>query len=375
MTKLLPVLISALILAAMSEWNSTFRINQFGEKEYIKKDRFFFTIMSIVLIMFVGLRTYYNDTVTYIYSYEMMDSDWAAFRTIDWKIGANPGFIVINTILRIMGVSTQNFLMFYAAITIGTYLWFLRKYTINIWLTIFLFFMMGCYTFTMAAIKQCVAVAFCLIAVDRAIEKKWIPFVACIALASTFHPYSIMYAITPFLTFRPWSRKTFLLLMFFGGVGLGLQTLLGTLINVTTMLGEEYSMSSFSGEGVNVFRLAVVWVPVILSFITRKYWEKDYEERSAIIMNLTMINAEIMFIALFGTANYFARLANYFLIFQTLSLPRIFKYFTLESKKILTILAMGGYIMYFYYALGILHGGFDAVYRKIGLIEYLRSFL
>ena len=42
-----------------------------------------------------------------------------------------------------------------------------------------------------------------------------------------------------------------------------------------------------------------------------------------------------MFIALFGTANYFARLANYFLIFQTLALPWMLSYFDYKSKKTL----------------------------------------
>lgn len=372
MKELLPIVVVALILAALAEWNSTYEIGTYEEKIYIRKDRLFFSIMAVVLIAFVGLRTNYNDTTAYTHAYERMATNMSVFETISWEIGDNPGFNASNAILRILGVSTQSFLMFYAVITVGIYVWFLRKYTSNIWFTIFFFFTMGCYTFSMAAIKQCVAVAFCLIAVDRSIQKKWFSFVFWIFLACTFHPYALMYAVTPFLTFRPWSRKTFLLLLIFAGIGFGLESLLGTIINVTTMFGEEYSMSSFTGDGVNVFRLLVVWVPVLISFVTRKLSVNTENVESNVIMNLAMLNAEIMFIALFGTANYFARLANYFLIFQPLALPKLFKYFTDRSRKLLLIGATGCYFVYFYYAEAIANGGFDAQYKMITLIEYLK---
>lgn len=375
MTKLLSIVVVALILAALAEWNSTYEIGPYGEKVYIKKDRFFFTIMAIVLFVFVGLRTSYNDTTAYTHAYERMASNMSVFENISWEIGDNPGFNASNAMLKILGVSTQNFLMFYAMITVGIYVWFLRKYTSNIWFTVFLFFTMGCYTFTMAAIKQCVAVAFCLLAVDRSIQKKWLSFAFWIFLACTFHPYSFMYAVTPFLTFRPWSRRTFLLLLVFAGIGIWLESLLGTLINVTTMFGEEYSMSSFTGDGVNVFRLLVVWVPVLISFVTRKLSVNTENVESNVIMNLAMLNAEIMFIALFGTANYFARLANYFLIFQTLALPTLFQFFTKGSKRLLKTTAFGCYLMYFYYATAIMYGGFDSLYKGIGIMEYLKSLI
>lgn len=373
MTKLLPIVVVALILAALAERNSTYEIGKHGEKVYIRKDKFFLTIMAVVLIALVGLRTSYNDTYTYRYIYESMPNNVSAFERIKWDLGSNMGFNALNTVLRIQGVSTQNFLMLYAIITVGIYVWFLRKYTNNIWFTMFLFFTMGCYTFSMAAIKQCVAVAFCLVGVDRAMGKKWKSFVFWIALASTFHPYSLMYLVTPFLFFCPWTRKTFLLLTLFGTIGIGLESLLGTLINITTMLGEEYDTASFTGDGVNIFRLLVVWVPVFLSFVTRKFWVENDDEESWVIMNLTMLNAEIMFIALFGTANYFARLANYFLIFQTLAIPIMFKYFKKDSKKILVVGALIGYALYFYYAEGIIYGGFDQLYEGLSLAEYIKG--
>ncbi|WRK55994.1 EpsG family protein [Coprobacillaceae bacterium CR2/5/TPMF4] len=92
-------------------------------------------------------------------------------------------------------------------------------------------------------------------------------FVLWVLIASTFHPYSLMYLIIPFLNFEPWSGKTYLFLIIFLIIGLSLQPLLGTVVDITTMLGEEYDATTFTGEGINIFRLAVVWVPVVISFL------------------------------------------------------------------------------------------------------------
>lgn len=376
MWKLLPVFIFSLVLAWASEQNSSYYLGEWGEKVYIKKDGLFISIIAIMMSAFVGLRTNYNDTSAYVGGYQRISDSGSIFTDVDFfKIGNSPGFNLCQNILRHLGVPAQSFLMLFAFVTVCIYIWFIYKYTDNIWFSIFLFSTMGCYTFTMAAIRQCVAVAFCLIATDKAIQKKWIPFIIWILIAATFHPYSIMYLIVPLMSFKPWTKYTYWLLAICGAIGVGLQSLMGSILDITSMMGKEYSEASFSGEGVNIFRLAVVWVPVILSFMARKCINDEENTASNVIMNLSMVNAAIMFIALFGTANYFARLANYFLVFQTISLPWLFKYFNRGSKTLLTLGAVIGYLGYFYYANGIQFGGFDNVYKGIHLFDYIKIIL
>lgn len=374
MSKLLPIFLFSLLMAYLADKNSVSKIDRNGNKVYVKRDRICFFVMFLVMGIFVGLRTAYNDTYAYRHAYELMGTDISGFSNISYTIGDNVGFNIVNQTFRVLGISTQSFIMIYALITNGIYLWFIRKYSNNYFLSIFLFSTMGVYTFTMAAIKQCVAVAFCLLATDRAINKKYINFILWILIATTFHPYSLMYLVVPFLNFSTWTYKTYFLLAIFAIVGVGLQSLLGTIINITTMLGEGYDITTFVGEGVNMFRLLVVWVPVFISFVSRKFIFKENDKKFNVIMNLSMLNAEIMFIALFGTANYFARLANYFLIFQAISLPALFNYFNKQSKQLITLLMIVGFLGYFYYGNG-LYGGFDANYRLISFFEYLKSLL
>lgn len=71
-----------------------------------------------------------------------------------------------------------------------------------------------------------------------------------------------------------------------------------------------------------------------------------------------------------GTANYFARLANYFLISQSLSLPWMLKKIGGRDRKMLTALMVLGFLAYFYYANAI-NQPFDQDFARLSLSEYL----
>ena len=368
MSELLPVVLTSMILAVLSHYTSVYERNGM---RYVRREWVFYAALMVVMILFVGLRTSYNDTYFYRHSYNLREVG-PVFEGVDWKIGNNPGYNVLTQLLVNLGFSAQSYIMFYAVITVGIYLWFIRKYSCNLWLTVFLFIMVGGYTFTMAAIKQCVAVAFCLVGVDRAIQKKWIPFVLWVALGSLFHAYALIYLITPLLLFTPWTKLTYWMLAAFAAAGVLLQPMMGTIINITTMLGEGYSVEEFSGEGVNPFRLLVVAVPVVLSFMTRKVIAQKNDRTMNLMVNLVTVNAAIMFVALFGTANYFARLANYFLIFQCITIPWLFSNFDRATRRWLIPAAVVCYMAYFYYA-NVINQHFDSGFSSVTLREWLSS--
>ena len=376
MYKLLPIFIFSILMAYMSDRYSSYEFDAGRVKHYIQKEKLFYVIMSIAMAVFVGLRTSGNDTATYISMYEDIPNNITAFTSIDWKdIAAAPGHQFVCALLKNMGASTQDYLMVFAVVSVTLYLWFIRKYTNNITLSIYYFITMGVYTFAMAAIKQTIAVAILLVATDRAIEKKYLAFIFYVILAELFHPYAFVYLIVPFMSFIPWTWKTYVLLSGTAVVSMGLSRFMGGILAITDALGGDYGATEFSGAGVNIFRVLVVWVPVGLSFLARKYIRVNSDRISNYIINLTMVNAMVMFVGLFGTANYFARLANYFLIFQTLSLPLIFNYFTKQSKKLLIVAAVLCYFVFFYYEHVIANGRFDDGYYFITFFDYIRQLL
>ena len=369
MKVLFPVIMFSLIMAYISERRSVYEIDEYASKKYIFKEKLFWFLMAVGMAVFCGLRLKGNDTGLYRNLY--MELQPGVFN-IDWRaLSGAPGFTFFGVILRTLGVSVQDYLMIESLFVVIVYLWFVRKYTTELWLSAYYFITTGVYTFAFAAIKQTMAVAFLLIATDRAINKKYISFVLWVLIAELFHPYAFVYLIVPFLFFEPWTKRTYAIL---GGtviVSMMLSTIVARILVMTESIGYQYTEGSFTGEGVNVFRVLVVWVPTFLSFLLRNQMKGNIGLADQVIINASMINSVIMFIGLFGTANYFARLANYFLIFQVLSLPLLFQFMGIRNRQVLKGISVVMYFAYFYYATDLAHGAFGETYKFMGFMEYL----
>lgn len=371
MTELLPIVLVALGFAGLAEYRSPKnRLNPLHP--YRSKDLICCLCMMLSMAIFAGLRTKYNDTTTYLWSYRLLDVDKSLFYGMNWSLGASDGFEIVTRVIKSLGWSSQTYLMVFALFDIGVDVWFVRKYSNSLWLSFFLYIVMGCYVFNMAALMQCTAAALTLLAIDRFLEGKKVWFAIFVLLAITFHTYAFMFILVPFLCFPTWTKKTYWMLGGFFLVGLLLPQLLGMVISLTSAMGESYTLESFSGAGVNIFRFLVVSVPVVLSFLVRDRIQKEATKTDMLMLNLSMLNAEIMFVALFGTANYFARLANYFLIFQAIALPWVLKFFPKATRQILTVGMVICYIAYFYYQYA-LNQPFDIYFDRVGLLDYLKT--
>lgn len=374
MWKIVPIVLFGLLMAYLSDNRSIYKIDEYGCKKYIYKEKFFYFIMAVAMSTFVGLRIRGNDTFVYRATYEAIQPGIEGLSTINWRaISTAPGLDLLQIALKSLGASVQDYLMITGFFVTYTYLWFIRKYTSDIWLSVFYFVTMGVYTFSMAAIKQTMAVAFLMFATDNAIRGKWRKYLIWLAVAEMFHPYAFIYGVVPFLTFSPWSSKSYLLLAGTVIVSAGLSRFLGAIDNLTLALGYiNYETNEFSGEGVNIFRVLVVWVTIALSFLGRSQLQKSTNRAENIIVNLSMMNAVIMFIGLFGTANYFARLANYFLIFQVIALPWLFRFVRWSERKIFKQMSVLAYSLYFYYDTVLASIPFDYEYVFLSFIDYIR---
>lgn len=338
-----------------------------------RKDVFFTAALIIFLGVYCGLRTWYNDTVTYLGIYNSLTPTIQNFaRENTTSFAGGIGFAFVNSLLKTIGFSSQDFLMFYALITTYCYVRFVRKHSDNFPLAVFLMFATGFYTFAFAAIKQCMATAICLVALDSLFEKKRLKYALLVALASLFHPYAIIYFLLLLMDFKPMTWKTYFFIAAFIIAGFSLNTLIGTILDVTDMMGATYDASSFVGEGVNIFRVLVCFVPIVMMFLFGKKMFVGTNRRENILFNMAMLNALIMFVGLFGTANYFARLANYFLPAQVIVLPWMLNKFSNRDRQIMKLLCIAGYLGYFVYG-NLFQYHFDTDFGKTTLWNYIIS--
>ena len=328
-------------------------------------------LLILFLSFFAGLRTGYNDTYTYMSSYDEMTAFPDILNGFSWELGDNPGFVLLNSIMKAAGFRTQSFILFYSILFVTSSVLFLKRYSSSFTLSIFLFVCANGYLFSMAAMKQCTSIAIGIMAIPYMFRKKWIPFALIILLAATFHPYILLFLLLPLLRFRPWSLGTWILLAVTVGAGLFLPQIIGTIIDAAALLGDGYDAENFMGEGVNIFRVLIACVPLLLSLVFCRNIDsgENAEQRYAFI-NFCFIYASIMFVGLFGTANYFGRLANYFTLFPAIALPMIIKQLSPRDRLLMTAAMVVCYLAYFYYGNAI-NESFESEFSRITLWNYL----
>lgn len=376
MIQLLPVIFSTVFLGFFSHVFSTYDTQL---QTYTKRNTLLWGILFCILVIFAGTRYNYNDTLVYIGVYEddVVPLSLESLKQINYSLGENPGFYVFLQLLKLFRFTSQSFIFLTSIITVGLFMWFIRKYTTDLFMSVYLFVIFGGYDFMLAGIKQSIAMAFSAVAVDRIINNKKVSFVLWIALASTFHPYALMYLICPFLFFKPWTKRTWYLLGVFAVFGLSFQFVLPQIVDITTLMGETYTIESFSMGGVNPLRAAVCCVSIFLSYIVRNQINDTYFDRTNnIIINLAMLNGELMFVGMFGASLYTGRLANYFILFQLLAIPYLLKFINPRYKSVIYVSALVMFFLYSIYGNVYAHGidqSFDRLYHRYKLFEYLEQ--
>lgn len=329
-----------------------------------------YKVMTVILVVFAGLRTRYNDTATYIAAYNTLQTEEIDYFSL--KLGENPGFVLVECAMHKFNLSAQSFIMIFSVVTISLFLWFIYKYSDNLTVSIFIFITGGLYLFSFAAIKQCCAIAISLIAIDRAINRRWKGFIFWLLTAAMFHTYALLFVFVPFLFFKAWSKKTYILIAVGTTFGVTFQRLLGSILNITSLLGESYNQENFSGQGVNIFRLLVAWAPVILAFFARRSMMEDDDEQCDFFFNLTLVCSLWMLVALFGTAFYLTRVAYYFWIFQAIFIPKVLKYYQGGARSMIVGIMIIGYLLFFYYSCGI-NRSFDYMYSSVSFFDYISN--
>lgn len=342
-----------------------------------KKSRWIYFALMTILICFGGFRGEYNDTWNYrdIYTY-LVKPFPEAWETISWDLGENPGFAITMSFLKTYDVEVHLFLFFFFFWTTLFYMGFIRRYAADFTLTIYFFITMGTYTFNMAAMKQVMATGICLAAIPLAMDKKWGRYTLLVLLSSLFHPYSLMYLIVPFMSFRPWGKGSYIMLALIIIGGYLFQPMLGTIIDITSAIGENYTAEALSGKGVNILRIFAVWAPVALSFLYQKTLFSECSREERVFVNLTMVHAGILFVGLFGTALYFGRLSNYFSIMPVVALPwmlqKIRKYHP-KDGTLITACAVVLFFIFFYFS-NTLETLFSDSYAALSPWQFLNIF-
>lgn len=367
MTKLLTVFAVSMILAYMSEKNVlTFRCRN-GKTVDLA-----LIAMCIVMSLFCGLRTAYNDTETYISGFRNAPTPSEYLATKPNLLG-NPAFYLIQSVFKYCIADNANlFFLCVAFFSVTTMVTFVRQYSKSFAFSTIMLFSLGLYLSNFAATKQCIATSIVLMAIPALLKRQYIKYILVVLIASLFHAYALMSIILPLFLNKPWSKITYITIFIFLIAIFTFETSISNFLDLADSLGKEISEEVvFGTQGINIFRLAVFCIPVLISFVFRyriRMRESIYAEY--LFINMAILSFLVMALGIFNAANLFGRSANYFQIGAVISLPWMINIvFDKKSAKWFLMVASVFYLVFFWYG----YRDFDGIYRGITILELLGS--
>ena len=308
-----------------------------------------FVALALTLILFAGLRSDVNDTLVYADNFEKAPPSISG---LDWSLGNNPLFEVYQTVLKKYVTSSPKvFFLLTACFTELLYLLFIKKFSVNFGLSIYLLISFTLYAFTMAALKQSMAIAIAIWSVPFILKKKYIRALLLIGIATLFHAFSFLFLVAFIMWKSIWDKRAALIIVGTIIAGIFFSNFVGQALDFTNSIGGNvYTNEDFS-TGTSIFRIIVYLIPSIMSFVYRRKLREVNSPFLNISVNLSLVAACFMVLAGIGGANLTGRLAGYFDIFICFLIPAILKY-GIEEKRTRDIVTVVVFIAFafFYYS-------------------------
>ena len=325
-------------------------------------------VMIVILSLFCGLRTNFNDTRVYIDSFLEAQSVGSLF---EHKINLlnNPLFHLFQSIFRHhISDNYHLYLVVIAFFSVCSFVRFIKAHSVSFPFSIILFFAIGLYISNFAAMKQCIAMAILTYAISALLKRRYLRFYALVFLAMLFHSYAIMLIVLPLFMNKPWTLTTYVSIAAIAFVLFTFETTITSFLEYAEDLGKNISEDIvFDTDSINIFRLAVFGVPPVLSFLFRKRLSNSSTEYN-LAMNMSILSFLVMCLGLISAGNLFGRSAIYFEIGTIVVLPYIIKHvFERRSAKMVIGIASCCYFAFFLYDMQ----SFVSSFNKISFMEFL----
>lgn len=373
MNTLIPILILSLLFAHLTEKTT---IGTYGKGiRQTAQNKVFFIALLLTLALPVGLRRMYNDTGAYINGFNGSLALLELLASDELHILTNPAFKIYTAIVHDLTSNYHMYFMIPAFFVQYAFITTIRRYSDSFTLGIGLYICLGTYVFSFAAMKQTIAMAFLMLGIPKLLDKKYIQYYLLVFVAFLFHTYAIAFAVLPLFTVKPWKMQTFILLFVVFVIMQNFESIIGSFLDYANEQGKDVAeYEVFDNAQINVFRVAVYAVVPLLSLVLRPYlFQGKYDSCYNVLVHMSIISFACMLLGTISGANMFGRMANYFELGMVCSLAWVInKAFTKQSAKLITIMAAGCFLFYFYYAYKITMD-FDEHYRAISIFQFFQS--
>lgn len=316
-------------------------------------------LAGAILICVAGLRKGFADTVSYMAGFNNITGTWSEnVNELLANDSKDAGFYFFTRFFHFfISDNAQVYIFVLSLITLGLIFYVLYKYSDLFEMAIFLFITSGCFVVTMNGVRQYLASAIMFFAFPLIEKRKWYIYIPLVLIVSTIHTTALIFIPLYFIVGeKAWGRITWLIL----GVGAFLYVsypvtgpMLASVLNESQY--SEYSgVIASTGAGANIIRVAVMAVPVVLS-----YWGRRLPLRKKKYYN-TMLNMSVVNLVMILLATrywIYARFNVYFMVYMIILLCWLIKdMFDESTTKLVQLGCIVCYLIYFYYETVISYG-------------------
>ena len=376
MKTLFPILVCAMILAYATEKTTVYRNGTMSRRS--STNRLLYVMLLLTAILPVGMRRIFNDTGSYIRGFEESMTLLELLNSGTLELLGNPAFKIFTALVRSLTDNYHIYFMIAAIFVQYAYISTIRRYSYSFTLGVGLYICLGTYVFSIAAMKQTIAMGILMLAIPSLLKKRYVKFYILVFIAFLFHTYAIAFVILPLLCSKPWRIQTFIIIVVMIMIMSNFESVIGSFLDYANESGKEVAeYEVFDDASVNIFRVMVYGVVPVISLMFKRYLfgvenaPKEYE----LFVHMAIVSWAIMMLGTVSGANMFARMAFYFEFGIILSLPWIIgKVFTRKSATLVFGVAGICFFIYFFYANAVALD-FDEQYRAVSLWEFFQPIL
>lgn len=248
-------------------------IQQFG----LLGKKYYLIFSGIILTAVLALRNAefgVIDMLRYSWYYDSIRLSESFTEAILHSNGKDMGYWASNYLFAKLGVSFQLYVSLVAVFCIGSFMYFINKYSVNVIISCFILLGFGCYTFLFYGLRQAIALPIAMFCLDACYKKKYIKTALLFILAVLFHWASVV--ILPFLLVSRMKFSNLVAIVYLAA--LLIMVLFSTQIGhiATLLFSEDYegtyeSSGKIGGLGILVLSLLVWYIIVFAKFISTSY--------------------------------------------------------------------------------------------------------
>lgn len=305
-------------------------------------------------IFWIGMRSGIADTFQYISTYKLISADFStAWSQIEWD-GKNPGFDLFNALFKCFISQDYHWWLMTIAIVCGVCLVIVfRKYSVNYFMSCFLFMTMITYTWMLNGMRQFIAVAILFLCCDWIKDGKFIKFLIAVLILSTVHFTCIMMIPIYFVArLKPWSKKIVLFIFAIILLCVFAEPFFGELDNILSDTGYSGFTEQFAeDDGVNPIRVLFYAIPPLIAFWKRNVLAAYYEKNRMlpIMINMSLITAALYLVGVFTSGILIGRLPIYCEVYNLILMPYLlYVGFNKQERKIIMPVYVMVMLLFFY---------------------------